>query len=61
MTKKDLYYKNSFSKQSSIKYIKVLKKEMFQAASKLEFEKASSLRDKIRSIENKELEIYNNK
>ena len=33
---------------------------MFQAASKLEFEKAASLRDKIRSIENKELEIYNN-
>ena len=57
---KDLYSKNSFSKQSSIQYIKVLKKEMFQAASKLEFEKAASLRDKIRSIENKELEIYNN-
>ena len=57
---KDLYSKNSFSKHSSIKYIKVLKEEMFQAASKLEFEKAASLRDKIRSIENKELEIYNN-
>ena len=32
---------------------------MLQAASELEFEKAASLRDKIRLIENKELEIYN--
>jgi len=31
---------------------------MLKAASELKFEEAANLRDKIKSIENKELEIY---
>ena len=52
-------YKETSSKHNKIKYIKVLKKEMLEAAADLKFEEAALLRDKIRSIENNELEIYN--
>ena len=51
--------KETSSKHNKIKYIKVLKKEMLEAAADLKFEEAALLRDKIRSIENNELEIYN--
>ena len=55
---KNLYSNISSSKHNSVQYIKVLKKEMLKAASELKFEEAANLRDKIKSIENKELEIY---
>ncbi len=55
---RNLYSNISSSKHNSVQYIKVLKKEMLKAASELKFEEAANLRDKIKSIENKELEIY---
>ena len=55
---RNLYLNISSSKHNSVQYIKVLKKEMLKAASELKFEEAANLRDKIKSIENKELEIY---
>ena len=55
---KNLYSNISSSKHNTVQYIKVLKKEMLKAASELKFEEAANLRDKIKSIENKELEIY---
>ena len=55
---RNLYSNISSSKHNSVQYIKVLKKEMLKAASELKFEEAANLRDRIKSIENKELEIY---
>jgi len=53
--------KSGIKGHNIVKTIKELKKEMFAAASNLEFEEAAKLRDQIQSLENQDLDISTRK